>query len=35
MEKRWSLQFENETAKIELLGLEFLTEDEPKSKNDK
>jgi hypothetical protein len=35
MEKRWSLQFENETAKIELLGLEFLTEDEPKSKSDK
>lgn len=27
MEKRWGLQFENERAKIELLGLEFLIED--------
>lgn len=26
MERRWSLQFENNASKIELLGLEFLTE---------
>lgn len=35
METRWSLQFENETAKIELLALEFLTEDEQAGKNNK
>lgn len=34
MEKRWALQFETEASKVELLGLDFLTQNDQDNKNE-